>query len=124
MTTAAPAALAVYAAADCTALAGGSLQILDGAGAVLAGTPLGSPAGTSSGAVVTFSGFPKTAVGVAGTAASARLRTAAGVNYQTGLSVGIPGSGAEVIVNNGVGTLVITNGQNVTISVGPTMTHA
>jgi len=119
-----PAALAAYAAADCTALAGGSLQLLDAGGAVLATITYGSPAATSAAAVVTYSGFPKTGTASAGTIASARERTAGGADYRTGLTVGIPGSGANVIVDNGAGTLVCTAGQVVTVAASPMFTHA
>lgn len=124
MTTTVAAALAAYAAADCTALAGGALQLLDAGGAVLAAVTLNSPAGTSAAAIATMSGFPKSATGSAGTIASARYRTAGGADYWTGVSVGIPGSGAQVIVDNGAGTLVVAAGQTVTIAAGPTLNHA
>lgn len=117
------AALAVYANADATALAGGSLQLLASGGGVLGSVTLNTPAGTATGAVLTFAGFPKSTSGTAGTVASARLRTAAGADYKTGLTVGIPGSGAQVIVDNGLGTLVIGAGQTVTVAASPTFTH-
>lgn len=116
------AALAAYASHNATALAGGSLELLNAGGTVLASFPLNTPASTSSGAVTTFSGFPKSASGTAGTVASARLRTSGGSDFRTGIGVGIPGSGAPVIVDNGVGTLVITGGQTVTVAAGPTLT--
>ena len=118
------AALADFAAASATALNGGTLELLSAANAILASYPLGTPAGTASGAATTFSGFPKNATGVAGTVASARLRKAGGADYKTGISVGIPGSGAQVIVTNGLNTLVISAGQTVTVSANPTLTHA
>ncbi len=117
------AALAAFAAASATALNGGSCQLLDSGGAVLASVTFGTPAGTSSGAVTTFSGFPKSATGSAGTVASARFRTSSGADYKTGLTVGIPGSGAQVIVDNTLGSLVIAAGQTVTIAINPTLTH-
>lgn len=117
------AALAAFAAASATGLNGGTLELLSSGGSVLASVTLGSPAGTSSGAVTTFSGFPKTATAAAGTVASARLRTAGAADYKTGIPVGIPGSGAQVIVDNGVGSLVLTAGQTVTIAAGPDLTH-
>ncbi len=120
----AAAALAAYAAADIAALAGGSLQILTAGGAVISSHTLDSPAGTSAAAVFTAGGFPKVAsAGVAGTAASARFRTSAGADYQTGLTVGIPGSGAQVIIDNGSDSLAIAEGDSVTVAAGPTLTH-
>ena len=119
------AALAAYAAADGAALAGGSIQILDSGSVVLTTHPLNTPASTSAGPVSTFAGFPKSAAALAsGNAASARLRTSGGADYKTGLSVGIAGSGAQVIIDNGAGTLAITAGASVQIAAGPTLTHA
>lgn len=118
------AALAAFAAASATALNGGTIELLSSGGAVLGSAPFGSPAGTSSGAVTTFSGFPKSVVAAAGTVASARFRTSSGADYKTGITVGIPGSGAQVIVDNQVGTLVLIAGQTVSIGINPTLTHS
>lgn len=118
------AALAAFAIASNTALNGGTLELLDGSNAVLASFTLDTPAGTSVAAVTTLSGFPKTTTATAGTVASARLRTSAAATYKTGITVGIPASGAQVIVDNGAGTLVLTAGQTVQIAASPTLTHA
>lgn len=118
------AALAAFAATSATALNGGTCDLLSAGGAVLASVVFGTPAGTSAGAVTTFSGFPKSATGSAGTVASARFRTSGAADYKTGLTVGIPGSGAQVIVDNGAGTLAITAGQTVTVAINPTLTHS
>lgn len=118
------AALAVYASADGTGLAGGFMDLLDSGGAAIATVSLNTPASTSLAAVTTFSGFPKSTTALTtATIASARLRTSVGTNYKTGIPVGIPGSGAQVIVDNGAGTLAVTTGQSVTILASPTMTH-
>lgn len=123
--TFAAAALAAYAAADVAALAGGSIQLLDSGGGVLASAAFNSgSAGSSAGAVFTGAGFPKTVTASAtGTVASARFRNSAGADYKTGLTVGIAGSGAQVIVDNGLSTLAVSSGQAVTIAAGPTLTH-
>ena len=119
------AALTVFAAASITALNGGALQLLDIGGAVLATYPLDALSSTAVGAVQTFYGFPKsTTAASAGTVASSRFRTSAAADWKTGVPVGIPGSGAQVVVNNGSGTLVLTTGQTVTVSAGPTITLA
>jgi hypothetical protein len=117
------AALADFAAASATALNGGAIELLSSGGAVLASAPLNTPAGTSSGPVTTFAGFPKTATAQAGTVASARLVKAGGAVYKSAVTVGIPGSGAQVIVNNGSNTLVLAAGQPVEIAASPTLTH-
>lgn len=119
------AALAIFAAAVPAGLAGGSVELLDAGGAVLASAQLNSPAGTTAAAVVTFAGFPKTVVAAAaGTPASARFRTAGGANFKTGISVGPPASGAQVIVDNGSGGLALTAGQSVQVAISPTLTLA
>lgn len=109
-------------------LNGGALQIIDATSTVLASVTLDAVCGSVSGAgVLTLSGFPKAAISVAGgVAASARLRTSAGADYKTGLTVGVPGSGAMVIVDNGSNTLLIVVGSSVTFSgsPAPTLAHA
>lgn len=117
-------ALAAFATASITPLNGGALQLLDSGGTVLAGYTLDTPSSTAVGALQTFYGFPKSATAVAGTVASARFRTSAAADWKTGVGVGIPGSGAQVIVNNGSNTLALTGGQTVTVAAGPTITFA
>lgn len=108
--TALAAFAAAQAAASATALANGSLELLSSSGAVLASASLGTP--TASGGVTTMGGFPKTVSGTAGTIASARYRTSASADWITGMSVGVSGSGAQVIVSS----LTITTGQSVLVN--------
>ena len=89
-------------------------------GTILASITLNSTAGTSSGGVLTFSGFPKsdTSADNTGTAAAARIRTATGgTDIITGLTVGTSGSDINL------DSLSITSGQTVTIT-SATITHA
>lgn len=99
----------------------GVLEIgTSGMGSVLATIALGNPAGTTSGGVLTFSGFPKsdTSADNSGTAAEARIRTASGgTDIVTGLTVGT--SGADINLDS----VSITSGQTVTIT-SATITHA
>lgn len=91
-----------------------------GMASVLVTINLNSTAGTTSGGVLTFSGFPKsdTSADNTGTAAAARIRTASGgTDIVTGLTVAL--SAADVILDS----LSITAGQTVTIS-SATITHA
>lgn len=113
---AAPAANAA-AGASAAGLAGGTLDLLDAGGAVLASASVGTP--TAAGGVVTMSGYPRTVNGTAGTIASARYRTAGGGNWKSGMTVGLAGSGAQVIVSS----LTVLTGQQVTIS-SATLNHA
>ena len=87
---------------------------------VLATINLGNPAGTTSGGVLTFSGFPRsdTSADNTGTAAAARIRTASGgTDVVTGLTVGTSGSDINLDSTS------ITAGQQVTIN-SATITHA
>lgn len=104
------------AAASATALAGGTLEFLDAGGAILASASLGTP--TSAGPVATMGGYPRTVSGTAGTIASARYRTSAPGDWKSSMSVGLAGSGAQVIVSS----LTIGAGQSVTVS-SATLTH-
>ena len=102
-----------------TAIGGtGVLEIgTTGMASILATIALNSTAGTSSGGVLTFSGFPKsdTSADNTGTAAAARIRT--GTDIVTGLTVGTSGSDINLDSTS------ITAGQTVTIS-SATITHA
>jgi hypothetical protein len=102
----------------------GSTGVLEigttGMASVLATIALNSTAGTSSGGVLTFSGFPKsdTSADNTGTAAAARIRTATGgTDIVTGLTVGT--SGTDIVLDN----TSINSGQTVTIN-SATITHA
>ena len=91
-----------------------------GMGSVLATIALGNPAGTSSGGVLTLSGFPRSdsSADNTGIAATARIRTATGgADIITGLSVGL--SASDIVLDS----LSITTGQTVTINAA-TITHA
>lgn len=91
-----------------------------GMATVLATIALNSTAGTVSGGVLTFSGFPKsdTSADNSGTAAAARIRTAqGGTDIVTGLTVGTSGSDINL------DSVSITAGQTVTIN-SATITHA
>jgi hypothetical protein len=106
------------AAASVTGLASGTVQILDAGGTVLASASLGTP--TASGAVMTGGGFPKTVTAAAtGTAASARMRTSGAADWKTAMSVGLSGSGAQVILSS----LSVTSGQSVQFN-SATLSHS
>lgn len=105
-----------------TAIGGtGVLEIgTTGMASVLVTINLNATAGTTSGGVLTFSGFPKsdTSADNTGTAAEARIRTGTGgTDIITGLTVAL--SAADIILDS----LSITAGQTVTIS-SATITHA
>ena len=102
----------------------GSAGVLEigttGMGTVLATIALGNPAGTTSGGILTFSGFPRsdTSADATGTAAAARIRTASGgTDIITGLTVGTSASDINL------DSVSITAGQTVTIT-SATITHS
>lgn len=102
----------------------GSTGVLEigttGMATVLATIALDATAGTASGGVLTFSGFPKSdaSADASGTAAAARIRTASGgTDIVTGLTVGT--SGQDINLNS----TSISAGQTVTIN-SATITHA
>lgn len=103
--------------------AAGRLEICTTAyGSILATVTLGysgASTGTVSSAVLTLAGFPRsdTSADNTGTAAVARIRTSAGTDIITGLTVGTSGSDINLDSTS------ITAGQTVTIS-SATITHA
>lgn len=93
--------------------AAGKIEICSAAyAAILATITLGGTAGTSSGGVLTFSGFPisDTSADNTGTAAVARIRTSGNTDIVTGLTVGLSGSDVNL------DSLSITAGQTVTLT--------
>jgi len=81
-------------------------------GTVLATINLNDPCGTVAGGILTFSGFPKTTTASGtGTAAIARIRTSANADAVVDLTVGLPGSGANIIL----ATTAISSGGTVTM---------
>lgn len=99
--------------------ASGKIEIgTTGMASVLAVISLDNPAGTASGGVLTFSGFPKSdnSADATGAAAEARIRDGSNNDIVTGLTVST--SGADINLD----TTSITVGQTVTIS-SATITH-
>lgn len=99
----------------------GVLQIgTTGMGTVLATIVLADPcAASASGGVLTFSGFPRsdTSADANGTAAAARIRDSDGNDVITGLTVGVVGSGADIIfesVSFNVGEIITLNSATIT----------
>lgn len=89
-------------------------------GTVLATIVLADPcAAAASGGVLTFSGFPRsdTSADANGTAAAARIRDSDGNDVITGLTVGVVGSGADIIfesVSFNVGEIITLNSATIT----------
>ncbi len=108
---------------DAVVTAIGSTGVLEvgtaGMASILFSVTLNNPAGTTSGGVLTFSGFPKNVTAsAAGTAAAARIRTATGgTDIVTGLTVGT--SGTDITVN----TTTVATSDPVQVT-SATITHA
>jgi len=97
--------------------ANGMLKIFGGA-VLLADIKLAFPCGTVAAGVLTFT-VPVFANAVAsGTADSATVTDSGGNLMISGLTVGIPLSGANIIVTNGVNTTFITAGNAIPLISG------
>ena len=101
----------------------GFIDVLNGVGTVLVSWPLDAVSGSVAGPLLTFAGFPKTALATAAAtslapAASARMRAADGSIVRAGMTVGL--SGAQLNLS----ALTWAAGDPVQLTAGPTLTHA
>jgi hypothetical protein len=98
---------------------GNGLLRLYAGGLIVSSIPLAIPSGTVAGGVLTFTTpvFDPLSAGV-GFVTAADIANSAGVLMISGLTVGLPLSGANVIVSNGFNTLNIGAGQVVTLVSG------
>jgi hypothetical protein len=97
----------------------GSLRLLTNSGALLSTVILGNPAGTVNGGVLTFT-TPEFDLGAAGTglAFEGRVYDSNSNLIISGLTVGIPASGANIILANGQNSVEVTAGQVVELLSG------
>src|ERR1700674_2108741 len=88
----------------------GSIQLLVG-GSVVSTIPLANPCGTVAAGVLTFT-VPRSDTNAAGNglATGATVNDSVGNIMISGLTVGIPLSSADIIINNGVNTTMISTG--------------
>lgn len=92
-----------------------SLVLYDGA-TVLVTIALDNPAGTVSGGILTFTAPASPSIAsAAGTANAAAFLDSSNNVTISGFTVGIPLSGAEVIIANGFNSTVISAGQSVSL---------
>ncbi len=92
---------------------------LAGAAGVLVEVPFANPAFNVSAGAMTTNSLPRTTVATGtGVANKVELRDGAGTVVADGLTIGLTGSGADVIIN----ALEISTGQDVQVTVG-TITH-
>ena len=96
----------------------GYLRLLAG-GTVVSSIQLANPCGTVNGGVLTFSGtLLDPAAAHTGFLDSARIEDGVGNVMISGLTVGIPLSGADILVTNGLNTTLVTAGQAVSVLSG------
>ena len=93
----------------------GYLRLLAG-GSLVSSTQLTNPCGTVSGGVLTFTGpLLDPAASNTGLVTEARVEDGSGNTMISGLTVGIPLSGADIVVSNGLNTTLVTAGQTVAL---------
>lgn len=90
----------------------GVLKLLDSGGTVLSTVSLANPVGTIDSGVLTFDGqLLDPAAAATGLATNGIIQDAAGTTIVSGLSVGIPLSGENIVLNNGLNSTLITAGE-------------
>jgi hypothetical protein len=97
----------------------GFLKLKSASGVILSSIGLPTPCGVAANGVLTFraGSMDPSAVGT-GDASTAAVTDSIGTAHISGLTVGIPGSGASVIIVNGANTTRITLGQAVQFVAG------
>lgn len=95
--------------------AGAGFLILLETSTPLVSIQLANPCGTINGGVLTFDGTLQDTAVASGLANGAVITDALGIDVVTGLTVGIPLSGADVIVTNGVNSTQINAGEIVQV---------
>jgi hypothetical protein len=98
---------------------GNGVMLLLAGGVTLATITLAKPSGTVAGGILTFV-VPQLdlSADATGNADGARIQDSTGAIMISGLTVGIPLSGANVIIANGFNTTHVTVGQVVTLISG------
>lgn len=94
----------------------GFLKLFDTGSSLLSSIQLSVPCATVSGGVMTFGGtlLDPAAVGT-GSANSGVIQDALGTTVVSGLTVGIPLSGADILISNGLSSTLITAGQTLQV---------
>lgn len=89
----------------------GAVTLLAG-GTTVSTITLQKPSGTVNGGVLTFAGpLSDPSAGGTGLVTTAHFQDSNANVVASGFTVGIPGSGAEVIISNGLNSTLITGGQ-------------
>ena len=94
--------------------AGNGYLRLYASGTLVSSIQLANPCGTVNGGVLTFTGtLLDPSAANTGSLDNARIEDGAGAVMISGLTVGIPLSGADILVTNGLNTTLVTAGQAV-----------
>lgn len=97
---------------EATGVGGNGSLVLYANGIVISTISLANPCGTVDGGVLTFIGtLVDSAAANTGIVDSGSIFNGAGNLIASGLSVGIPLSGKDIIVSNGLNSTIITAGQ-------------
>ncbi len=95
--------------------AGNGLLVLLAGSTVICSITLQKPSGTASGGVLTFTAPLLGTAAAAGSVTTAQLLDSTGAVVVSGLTAGIPLSGADVIISNGLNSTFINTAQSVQI---------
>lgn len=99
-----------------TAIGAGGIFKLYAGGTLVAQVTMTTPCGTVSNGVLTFTTpLTEDSADATGVVDTAVITDSSGIVMISGLSVGIPLSGAEVIISNGVNTTLVTVGQIISL---------
>ena len=94
----------------------GSLKLLTNSATILSTISLARPSGTVNGGILTFSGtLLDPSAANTGAAFEGRVYDSNGTAIITGLTVGIPLSGDDILLTNGLNSTVIAAGQVVQV---------
>lgn len=93
----------------------GSLKLFDGA-TTISTISLAVPCGTVNGGILTFSGtLMDTSAAATGSIDSGAIYDSNGDVVVSGLTAGVPLSGADIIISNGLNSTLISSGQVVQV---------
>lgn len=95
--------------------AGNGLLVLLANSTVICTITLQKPSGTANGGVLTFTGPLTGTAAAAGSVTTAVFQDSTGAMVASGLTAGIPLSGADIIISNGINSTFINTGQSVQI---------
>jgi hypothetical protein len=107
--------LAVVLAAIDGGSSNGIIKLMAG-GMTVSTVTLRKPSGSISGGVLTFfTPITDPAAVATGSITTGTVTNSAGDNVATDLSAGAPGSGADITIFNGIGSVLISSGQSVSV---------